>query len=158
MSTNGIGSDDHTLDDPERIGFQNHPVHKSPGISFIAIHNDKFRIIFCLLRYLPFLSGGKSCSSSPPQPTGFDLIDDIIRRELRKTAFQGFKTTFGTIFLKVDGIDLTRMLGGNMFLSTQKSLNTRITHMKRMTREHARMWIIDDFLNKTEGRIFDPLA
>jgi hypothetical protein len=42
MGSDSKGRDDHSLDHPERVGLQNHPVHKCTGISFIAVADDVF--------------------------------------------------------------------------------------------------------------------
>ena len=79
VTPQGIGTDNHPLNNVKGITFQNSPVHIGTGISFIRIANNIFHRPRGIPAGQPFASGRKSAAASPPQTRGFNKFNGFFR-------------------------------------------------------------------------------
>ena len=109
-------SDQHPFDHPEGERFEDHPVHKGAGIAFIAVANDIFDRVCRFGNHAPFLAGGKPAPSPAAQAAFFNGFDDLLRRAVFQTFIQRGKPAPGAVFVDIERIQLSGMLGDNLLL------------------------------------------
>ena len=79
LRADGVGIDDHALDDGMRIAFHQRAVHERARIAFVAVADDGLDLRARFLRVLPFEPGGEACAAAPAQARFLDDIDHFVR-------------------------------------------------------------------------------
>src|SRR5512139_3566138 len=134
-SSDGISTNDHSLQNRVRITFQEASVHIGAWISLVAVADDILDFPWSLPTVFPFLTGRKSCSSSSSQIRGFYFIDDLLRSQFKNGFRQCLIAAYSNIILYLCRLDQTiisqdqPILGfikRNLFLRSYLSFRDRI--------------------------------
>ena len=74
----GVGADEHALDDSVGVALAHPTVHERPGIALVGVADQVFRLAGGVAAELPLPPRGKARAPAPAKATGRDLGNDIL--------------------------------------------------------------------------------
>ncbi len=105
LRPDGISPDDHALDDRMRVAFHDRPIHKGPGVAFVAVANDKLDLAFALTAQPPFAPGEKSGPAPASQAGTLHGVDNFFRGHLEQNLAQRPIAPHDQVIIQALGID-----------------------------------------------------
>ncbi len=100
-----LGADGHAFQHGMRIRFQHAPVHKRPGVAFVAVADDILGEPFVFSPFLPFFGGGEPGPAAAPQPGEPNFFNNLLGGHLGEDLIEGFVSVLGDIILDIFRID-----------------------------------------------------
>ncbi|MBA7670976.1 hypothetical protein ES703_79125 [subsurface metagenome] len=113
--TNGIGSDNHSLQYRVGVTLQDSAVHKGTRVTLIAVAYHIFGSPPGMAADFPLFPGRKASTTPPPQPGLFNPIYNFLRRR-PKHLYQRLIAAVSNVVLYLLRVDITAVFKYNLFL------------------------------------------
>jgi hypothetical protein len=101
----GIGTDDHPLQNGVGIALKKAAVHIGTRVAFVGVADDVLGLALGLAGGIPFPAGGESTAAPSPQFGGDDLIDHLLGLHLVQGLGQGAVTANRQVVFDAGGFD-----------------------------------------------------
>ena len=107
----GVGADEHALQDRVRVALEDAAIHVGSRIAFVGVADDKPLVTWCVPAALPLPPGRESAAASAAQSGSLHLLDDLLRRQFGEHLREGAVATQGDVVLdraRIDELVLTQ--------------------------------------------------
>ena len=105
-SPNGIGADDHALDDAVRVAFHEAAVGIRAGVALVGVADDVLEVALRLAARGPLGAGGETRPATAAQSGPGHLVNNLVRRHRREGFDQGRVAADADVIVNAGGIQL----------------------------------------------------
>jgi len=105
VRADGVGADDHALDEGVRVAFEDGAVHERAGVAFVGVAQHVLDVAALLLGEPPLHASGKAGAAATAQAAGQHLLDDLFGGHLGDDLGEGLVPVAGDVLADVEGVD-----------------------------------------------------
>jgi hypothetical protein len=103
-STDGVGSDEHALEDGVRNALEKAAVHEGAWVALVGVADNVLFITRSGAAELPFEACGKTCTAAPAKARELDFFDDRVGSHLEEGLCQSSIPVIGYVVIQVSGV------------------------------------------------------
>ncbi len=141
--THRVGTDGDALQHAKGKRFQNHAIHKGPGVALVAVANHNLPLTSGVVHQLPLQPGGEAGAASTTQGARLDHLDQRPRTLLAQAAPQPLESLLSQIAIQIQRVQLPGMLGNQSLLAAGVATIGTATHIHRVAR-HRRPTLVGE--------------
>ena len=101
----GIGPDDHALDDGVGVALHDRPVHEGPGVALVAVADDELYHALGFPAQAPLAAGGETAAAPAPEPRALHLVDDLVGGHGEQRLAERPVAPHGQVVVQALGVD-----------------------------------------------------
>ncbi len=134
MRAHSKRGDNDSLEDSVRVAFEQHPVHESARVAFVAVHNDELPGAASTADHPPFSAGREACTTTPAQAGRSYRVNDALGIIVIEDLPERDKALVPDILVNVGRIDVPAVLASYVLLAPKKLAHLLVSHIDGIPR------------------------
>ena len=117
---NGIGADEHALNEGVGVRLDDGPVHEGAGVALVGVADEVLLLPLCLPGGIPLEPRGEAGAAAAGQAGDLDLLDDLLGLHLQGLV-QGLVAVVVDVVVDAGGVDHAAVAQGHPLLLFQEA-------------------------------------